>query len=201
MNNTLTINAQLRKNFGTGAARALRNQSMIPAIIYGNKHKNIPISISAQDINLECYKPYFMSKIIHINLDETNYKVLVQSIKFHPIKDLVIHIDFIILGNNTQKIYIPILFKNKENSVGIKRGGYFNTIRRKLLCECDVKNLQNKIELDVSSFSGEKSIKAGDIILPNGVKLLEPKNTVIASIITKKGKSESVEETQTTDSN
>ena len=83
---------------------------------------------------------------------------------------------------------VPVVYKNKENCIGVKRGGYFNTVKRTLELVCSVDNLPRKLEIDVMDMLTGSTIKAGDIKLPEGAKMTIDPNFVIASIIGKRGK-------------
>jgi large subunit ribosomal protein L25 len=105
---------------------------------------------------------------------------------------------FVFLGNKIQKMKVPVVYLNNENSVGVKKGGYFNTVRRFLTILCPVENLPRKIEIDTIDMPIGKSIKAKEAVLPEGAKLLDNPEFVIASIVGKKGKADvEAEETAT----
>ena len=53
---------------------------------------------------------------------------------------------------------VPVVYANKENCIGIKRGGYFNTVKRSLILLCPVNNLPRKIEIDVIDMSINTSL-------------------------------------------
>ncbi len=115
--------------------------------------------------------------------------MLPKDVQLHPVTDLVHHVDFVFLDKKEQKLSVPIVYKNKEVCIGIKRGGYFNTVRRSIKISCPVDVLPRKIELDITNRAIGASIKAKELSLPEGAKLLENPEFVIASIIGKKGKS------------
>ena len=98
------------------------------------------------------------------------------------------------LEKEVQKMKVPVVYTNKETSIGIKRGGYFNTVKRSLSIVCPIKHLPRKLEIDVSAMHIGSTIKASSVSLPEGAKLLENPNLVIASIIGKRSKSDDIEE-------
>ena len=185
MSEILPLKAELRNELGKGAARALRKSGMTPATIYGKNKQPLSIAIEEKEIT-KCYrKPQYMSQVIEFEVGKDKHKVLPKSINLHPITEAVSHADFVFLADKMQKMQVPVVYKNKENCIGVKRGGYFNIVRRMLTILCPVEKLPRKIEID---------IKASDAILPEGAKLLEKPEFVIASIIGKKGKSSDLEE-------
>ena len=188
MSEVLSLTAEIRDELGTGATRALRRKGMVPATVYGAGKKPLSISIEEKEITKNYRKPQYMSQIIEFEIGGKKHKVLPKAVALHPITDVVYHADFVFLENKMQKLQVPLVYKNKENCIGVKRGGYFNTVKRSLKILCPVENLPRKIEIDVSNKLIGHSIKVTEAQLPEGAKLLEKKDLVIASIIGKKGK-------------
>ena len=193
MSESLTLAAELRENLGTGAARALRRRGMVPATIYGAGKEPVSIAIEEKEITKYYRKPQYISQLFEFEIGQKKYKVLPKDIQLHPITDIVSHADFIFLEQKMQKMRVPVVYANKENCIGIKRGGYFNTVKRSLNLLCPVNALPRKIEIDITNIKIGATIKAQDVTLPEGAKLLEIPNSVIASIIGKRGKSDEEE--------
>lgn len=188
MNEVVTLKAQLRTKSGTGPSRELRRNGMIPAIIYGPNKDPIAIAIDEKEITKYYKRPLFLSQIFELDIDGIKYKVLPKTAELHLIKEMVTHVDFVFIEDKVQKLSVPIVYLNKTTSIGIKRGGYFNTVRRTLNISCPVKSLPRSIEIDVAKVRIGESIKASQAQLPEGAILLDNPNFVIASIIGKKGK-------------
>jgi large subunit ribosomal protein L25 len=194
-NDLVVLKAEKRDALGTGASRALRRRGMVPVTLYGNGLPAISLSIIQKEITKYYRKPQYISQIFLIELDGgESYKVLPKAISLDPITELVIHADFVFLASDVQVMQMPLVYSNKENCIGVKRGGYFNTVRRSLKVACPINSMFRKLELDTTSIPIGKSILAKDIELPEGVNLLDNPNTVIASIIGKKGKASAEED-------
>lgn len=190
MSEALTLAAEMREEVGTGATRALRKRGMVPATIYGPEKTPLSIAIEEKEITKYYRKPQFISQVFELEIGQKKFKVLPKTVQLHPITDIVFHADFVFLDNKTQKMAVPLVYANKENCLGVKRGGYFNTVKRTLEITCPVDSLPRKLEIDVTTFPVGTSLKAKDIELPRGAKLLCNPNLVIASITGKKGKAE-----------
>ena len=196
MSEVITLSAELRTQSGTGPARELRRKGLVPAVIYGAGREPLSIAVAEKEMTKYYRKPLFLSQIFEFDVAGKKYKVLPKSVDLHPITEIVRHVDFMFLEEKEQRLYIPIVYTNKETSIGIKRGGYFNTAKRSLHITCPVKNLPRSINIDVANTPVGASIKAKDAPLPEGAKLLDNPEFVIASIIGKKGKSEVETEAQ-----
>lgn len=194
MSEVVSLIAQIREEVGTGASRSLRKKGMIPATIYGTGKNALSIAIEEKEITKYYRKPQYVSQVFQLEIGSKKHKVLPKDIQLNPITDVVSHADFIFLGNKMQKMKVPVVYLNNEISAGVKRGGYFNTVRRFLTILCPIENLPRKIEIDTVNMPIGKSIKAKEAILPEGAKLLDNPEFVIASIVGKKGKAEAESE-------
>lgn len=194
MSEVVTLAAELREDLGTGAARSLRRKGRVPAIIYGAGKEPLSISVEEKEITKYYRRPQYLSQLFELEIEQKKYKVLPKAIELHPITEMVNHADFVFLESKMQKMLVPIVYANKENSLGIKRGGYFNTVKRFLKILCPVANLPRKIEIDVTTMPIGTTIKAKDAPLPEGAILLDNPDFVIASIVGKKGKSDDAAE-------
>ncbi len=194
MSEVLAISAELRSKKGTGAARELRRQGRVPAVIYGAGKETISISIAENEITKYYRQPQYISRLIEFEVGKDKYKVLPKAVELHPLTDIVRHADFVFLEKDIQKMQVPIIYKNKENCIGVKRGGYFNIVKRSLILSCPVTNLLRKIEIDVTDLLIGTSIKAKDLDLPEGISLTTDPEFIIASIIGRKGRAEEEEE-------
>lgn len=193
MTEAIALAAELRQELGTGPARALRRQGRVPAIIYGAGKQPLSVSIEEKEITKLYRKPHFISALIQLEIGENKYNVLPKSVVLHPITDIVRHVDFVFLEDQMQKMEVPIVFEGKERATGVKRGGYFNIVKRRLKLICHVDKLPRCITINVSNMQIGQSLKTSDITLPEGCELLNKSNLVIASIIGRAGKAETEE--------
>ncbi|MGI4776347.1 MAG: 50S ribosomal protein L25/general stress protein Ctc, partial [Janthinobacterium lividum] len=193
MSEALELTATARRIIGTGSARAVRRAGLIPAVIYGNGRTPSSVTVEEKEIMKIYRKPNFISTLIELNIEGQKHKVLPKAVQLHPITDIVNHIDFVFLNDESQKMEVPVFFDGKDKSLGIKRGGYFNIVKRTLLLRCSTKNLPRRIVIDISSMLIGQSIKSHSISLPEGCELVNKSNFVIASIIGRAGKVEAEE--------
>lgn len=196
----LELYAEVRTEFGTGAARRLRAKGMVPATIYGSNKSPISVILKESEINKYYKKPLYISQLFSVTLDNKKYNILPKDVDLDPVTDIVRHADFMFLHDKIQKINIPIIYKNKLTCQGVKRGGYFNTIYRSIMISCPVQNLPRSINIDVSNFLPGESIKSSNLSLPEGASLCSSQDVVIASIIGRKGKSDTEDKDEGTDS-
>lgn len=189
----ITLNGSIRQDLGTTATRRLRKQGLIPCVIYGEKGENIYASLTTRDFNKEYFKGNIESKPINLKIDDKDYKVLAYQLEIHPVSNFPIHIDFVQLveGRDT-KVLVPVEFKNREKSPGLKKGGFLNIRKRKILLLCKPKDIPSKITVDVTKMHIGTVIKASDVTFPANTKPVNKKDFVVVTI-TGRGKSEEEE--------
>jgi len=187
MTEILELVAETRESFGTGAARLLRKNGRVPAIIYGANKDPLAISIEEKEITKYYRKPAFISQLVDIVIGDKRYKVLPKAVELHPVTDIVRHVDFAFLNDKVQKMEVPVVYDGKEKALGVKRGGYFNIIKRCVTLLCDVNSIPRVINVDVTDMPIATSLKSSQIKLPEGCKFENKKEFVLATIIGRKG--------------
>ena len=187
MSEALELSAEIRQEFGTGAARELRRRGKVPAIVYGKDKEALAISVEEKEITKHYRKSGFISTVINIKVGSKTHKVLPKAVELHPITDIVRHVDFVYLDKKTQKMQVPIVYEGKERALGVKRGGFFNIIKRTLTLLCDVNNIPKHINIDVTNMQIAQSLNTKNIKLPEGCTLASKENIVIATIIGRRG--------------
>ncbi|MFA1688271.1 50S ribosomal protein L25/general stress protein Ctc [Candidatus Rickettsia barbariae] len=187
MSEILELEAESRTEFGTGAARALRRAGRVPAIIYGAGKTPVSISLEEKEITKYYRKPAFISQLINLTIDKKKYKVLPKAVELHPVTDIVRHVDFVFLEEKTQKMEVPVVYEGKERALGVKRGGYFNIVTRRVTLLCDVNNIPRNVTIDVTNMPMATSLKSSKIELPKGCSFVTKKEFVLATIIGRRG--------------
>ena len=129
----IELNAEIRNVAGKGAARAIRKNKNIPAVIYGEKKDPVAIELAGRDIDMLISTPSLRTKLFQIKAGATKEDAMLMDIQYHPVTDRVIHIDFKRI--DTKKpvcVSVPVEVINAETSKGLKLGGVLNFAVRKV---------------------------------------------------------------------
>lgn len=130
---TSELKAKARSGVGKGAARAVRREGLVPAVIYGDKQDPLPISIGYNDANLAIYAGGFLSHVITIDLDGKKHRVIPRDYQLDPVMDKPVHVDFLRVGAHTKlNVQVAVHFINQDQSPGIKKGGVVNIVHHTL---------------------------------------------------------------------
>lgn len=175
---------QKRDTFGRGV-KALRKEGLLPAEVYGRGLENIHISVPVKDFK-KIFKEAGETTIVNLVLDSQKYPVLVQDIKYHPVKDDIEQIDFYrVKMDEKLKVGVPLEFIGV--SLGVKeKGGILVKALQQIEVEALPADLPRTLKVDISSLDDiGKSIYVKDLDAGKNVKLLVSLDTVVATITAK----------------
>tara|TARA_B100001027_G_scaffold40009_1_gene25338 strand:+ start:1519 stop:2214 length:696 start_codon:yes stop_codon:yes gene_type:complete len=174
MNNLVQILAEKRHYVGTGNARAFRREGKIPGIIYGENKDPILISIEQNKLKLLLQDSGFFSRQCEVKVDDEVFTVLPKDLQIHPVKESIIHVDFLRVGKNTTvTLYVPVKFINENKCEGMKQGGVLNVVRREVELKSPVTKVPEYLEANL------EGLEIGDSIHISSIKLDEEVNPTI----------------------
>ena len=164
------IIANKRENIGTGSSRNLRLEKKIPGIIYGEKKDPIPVTLDEKTLKIKIKDPTFFSKQCEIKFNNEVIKVLPKDLQLHPVKESILHIDFLRVGENTTvTLFVPVKFINENNCPGMKQGGVLNVVRREVELITLVSKIPESLEANLDGLEIGDSIHISSITLEEGV--------------------------------
>ena len=170
MSDMTTISASERERVGKGSARAVRRAGLVPAVIYGDKKDPVGITMEAREITKIVHQPGIFGRLLEIDVAGTKSTVLTRDIQFHPVSDVVMHLDFLRVSQSaTVAVAIPVEFINEDNCPGIKIGGVLNVVRYEVELNCPATAIPEKITIDLEGVKIGDSIHISAISLPEGV--------------------------------
>ena len=171
----IELNAELRKELGTGASRRLRRSNdQLPGIIYGAQAVPQPIVLNMNEVTKAVQQEAFYSQVVNIVVDGRAQQAVVRDLQLHPVSDKVLHIDFLrISADKPINTHVPLHFVNEDKCVGVRRGG--GSIAHNLVdveISCLPKHLPEFIQVDLAALELGHSLHLSDLTLPQGVALV-----------------------------
>jgi len=182
---------QATKRSKTDKLIAVRNNGMVPAVVYGARVENTSISVPSTDF-VKVFKTAGESSTIVLELEGKKIDVLIHQVQVDPVKGFPIHVDFLAIDmNKPVQVTIPLEFTGVAPA---EKAGLGSLV--KVLHEIEVealpKDLPHNINVDISSLETlENQIHVKDITAPTGVKILTDEEEVVALVAAAK---EEVEE-------
>ena len=184
MADILNIAAQKRDRVGKGNARSLRGAGWVPAVIYGEKKDPESISIAINDITKLYNTGRILSTLLDVDIDGKKHRVIARDVQLHPVRDTILHADFLRLGKGAKiAVEVPVRFLNEETCPGLKTGGVLNVVRYTVELNCPAENIPEDIELDLIEASMGDSLHISEVTLPDGCEpVISDRDFTIATI-------------------
>lgn len=168
----IKLNAEIRNVAGKGAARSVRNNKKIPAVIYGEKKSPVAIELDGHDFDMLLKTAGLRTKLFQIETANGTEDAMLMDIQYHPVTDVVIHADFKRIDvKNPVNVVVPVEVINAETSKGLKLGGVLNFAVRKVALRGLVDAIPEKITIDLADLTIGDSVHGTDLVLPSGVEL------------------------------
>jgi large subunit ribosomal protein L25 len=165
------LKAEVRDRVGKGAARAVRRQDRIPAIIYGDKKPPIPISLPQREMTVRLHSGGFLTHMAMIDVAGEKIRVIPKDYQLDPVRDFLIHVDFLRVGEGARlTLDVPVHFVNHFASPGLKRGGVLNIVRHAIEMSVPADAIPEAIEVDLTGLDIGDSVHISHVKLPEGAK-------------------------------
>jgi len=171
--------------FNKNAARRVRVQGKIPAVVYGAKEPALAIELDPKQMLRILHSESGHNSIFDLEVagSSAKTKVMIVDWQYEPIKDRLIHIDLKrIAMDKAMKVEVPILLEG--TAVGVKLGGgILDQVLREVEIECLPADIPSYINLDVTNLAFGDVLRVSD--LPHGGKLkfLTDEGATVAHIV------------------
>ncbi len=167
-----------RKELGKRASKELRAEGYAPCVLYGGNDEPVHFYVPMILFRELVYTPEI--KMVNMDIEGTEFKCILQDITFHPVSEVIEHVDFLRLYDDVPvKMDIPVTFKG--NSPGLLKGGKLVVKTRKLSVKAVPADMPDTIEVSIEGLELSKSVKVGSLSQEKFTILNNPMVT-IASI-------------------
>ena len=199
------LKAEARPEVGKKSLKALRAEGKIPAVLNGGKIVEVPytgtlkpgervvvidkvkkdrgilttdISVKEEDVRKLIYTPDIFE--IDIDLNGETRKAVMKDLQFQPVKDTVLHIDFLEVFPE-KPIVMEVPVKIEGHAEGVKAGGKLQLSMRKLKVKAAYDKIPERLVINVDNLGLGKSIAVGDLHF-DGLELMNAKNAVVCAV-------------------
>jgi large subunit ribosomal protein L25 len=193
------MTAVLRQNFGKGATHQLRQSGYAPAILYGGKMEPIALAMDEKTLTRDLLQLHGHNAVLSLDIEGDKSKkkhyVLIKDIQTDPIKDTVLHVDFLAIELEKEIVMeVPIAYTG--TATGVEMGGILNIMAYTVKIKGLPLDILDEITVDITPLElGGKGVTCGDLTIPDNVTLEEELDRVCVSVIAPKAEvEEEVEE-------
>jgi large subunit ribosomal protein L25 len=184
-----TLNATVRTENGKGASRRARHAGHVPAVVYGPGKPAVSIIVAPKDLAKVLTGKLRRNQLLSLDITGQGKRtVMVKDMQSHPVKRVPTHVDFIETAPDARvAVKIPIEVTGKSAAVG--QGAKLTLIVRTVTLEATANNVPEKVIFDVTG-EGFGVIRAKQIKLPEGTKLVDAPETPLISLKIPRGDKE-----------
>jgi large subunit ribosomal protein L25 len=173
---TIAISGSPRENVGKRDAKELRYEGKVPAVLYGGKEQ-AHFAVLATDLKDAIYTPE--ANFVEITLGSGKVKAVIKELQFHPLTDMLLHVDFLQLFDDKQ-ILMEIPVKLTGTSPGVKMGGKLVQKLRKLRVKALPKDMPQAVEVSISKLEVGSLFRVRDLEEGKYVVTNTPEDTIVS---------------------
>lgn len=171
------IKAETRTEFGKGAARRIRRDHKIPAVIYGHGNEPIHVTLPGHD-TMMAIKHGGANALLELDIDGKTQLALTKQVQVDPIRRVLEHIDFVaVVKGEKVTVDVPVHLVGdaaKETLVVTENA----TVQ----IEAEATHIPEAIEVDIEGAEVGTQIHASDLKLPSGSTLLTDAEALIVNV-------------------
>lgn len=183
----IKLAAEPRTEFGKGAARRIRRDNKIPAVLYGHGTDPVHVTLPGHESMLALRQA---NVLFSIQLDGKGQLAVAKDIQRDPVRNVIEHIDLQVVRAG-EKITVDIAV----NIVGESAPGTIHLVEEQTLSvEAEATHLPESVEVSIEGLESGAQIHAGEVALPTGSTLLTDPNAVVVLVTEPRGEASPDEE-------
>ena len=167
------LSVKRRSGRGKGAARRLRAEGQVPAVLYGKDQEAISLMVDAQEAGKLFHSISVENTIVNVKIDddEEEMETLVREIQMHPFRDDIVHVDFYRIQRGVAiEVDVPVSYVGTPQ--GVRDGGVLDVILHEVRVKCVPSKIPASFEIDISGLEIGDSLHADEIEVEDEVQLL-----------------------------
>ncbi len=176
-----TLVAEAGRPTGTSSTRRLRAEGRIPGVVYGHGTDPVPVSVVARDFRIAMSGEAGLNTLLSLQLDGKDLLTLARDIQRHPVKNVVTHIDFLIVRRD-EVIAAEVTINLVGEALEVQHGdGVVDQQLFTLAVKAKPADIPPSVDLDISGLTIGGSLHVSDLTVPRGVEIeTEADATVVA---------------------
>jgi large subunit ribosomal protein L25 len=171
------LKAEARDEFGKGAARRLRRNHMVPAVLYGHGTDPLHVALPAHDTML-ALKHGGSNALLSIDVQGKTTLALPKQVQRHPVKGDLEHLDLLIVRKGEKVVVeVPVHVVGEASAETL-----VTTDHATLSVEAEATHIPEFFEVSVEGAEVGTQILAKDVALPSGSTLQTDPEALVVNI-------------------
>ena len=182
----LVLNTEEKTTIGSRSSRRLRRDGKVPGVLYGLGQDPEIFSVDYGDLRGALTTDAGLNALIQLSVNGTNQLSILKTLQRHPVKDEVIHVDFVRVDPNQElAVEVPIVLEGVAKKVTDQNGMVDQTMfSLSVLSLPD--SIPNELTADVSELEINDAIRVSDVVLPEGVRTeVDPEEAIAVGTVTR----------------
>jgi large subunit ribosomal protein L25 len=177
MEKRLLLEAEVREKVGTKEAARLRQEARLPGTVYGHKQDPVSISLNAHEIERAVHHGH---RVMDVKIAGTVETLMIKDLQYDYLGRDVIHMDLMRV-DSSETVKVTVGIELKGIAKGLSEGGMLEEHADALEIECVVTNIPESLAVSVKTLTVGESLHASDIVLPEGITLISPADTLLVA--------------------
>lgn len=178
----IVVKSEKRQGLGSNAARRLRAQGSVPAVLYGESMESAPLVLSKKDIVRILKLETGENTIFKVAVEAAELDCMIKELQIDPASDELLHVDLIRISmDKAIRVTVPVVHRGEP--FGVKtEGGFVDFVTREVEVECLPRDIPESLGIDISELHVNQSFKVQGITAPEGVRILTDPSTVLVMV-------------------
>ena len=175
---SIQITAQPRDSLGSRKVKRLRDQGLVPGVVYGHKEAVVPVTLPKKELTTHIDRG---AHVFDLTLDGKAQKVLVKDVQYDHLGLEILHIDFARVSLD-ERVEVTVPLELKGTPKGEAEGGVLQQIVATLEIECLVTDIPDRIIHNVSEMAIDDALHIKDLALPACAKVMQDPDLIVAMV-------------------
>ena len=167
--------AEARTKFGKGAARTIRREHKIPAVMYGHGTEPVHITLPGHETMMALK---VANVLLTIEIDGKDQLALAKDIQRHPIRPIIEHVDLVVVRKG-EKVHVDV-------PVHVVGEAFIETVvsleNNTVELAVEATHIPERLDVSVDGLKAGTQIHARDLVLPKGAELLTDGDVLVVNI-------------------
>jgi large subunit ribosomal protein L25 len=165
MAESVVLETQPRQGRGTHAARRLRREGLVPAVVYGHKEATVAVALPAEELTKAIRHG---ARVVDLKQGGGVQKALIRDVQWDHLGHDILHVDFTRVAAD-ERITVAVRIELRGTAPGVTAGGLLDQQVHSLEVECLAVSVPESIRVNVGELQIDGIIHVRDLHLPEGV--------------------------------
>ncbi len=183
MRKDISVTVEPRHSRGKNEARRLRARGLAPAVIYGSGAEAQAVAVNPKEINKILHSATGRNTLFNVQANGESSLVMIVDFQRHPLRENLLHVDMKRI-DPTKPLLAKVHVQTSGEPRGVKeQGGLFEIVTRQVEIECLPDDIPDMFRVDVTGLMLGQNLRAGQIPMPESIRLVSSPDTVIAHVV------------------